>query len=64
MKYVTYWYQFFTRCEEFVPIFHSVNLRKVNFAVQQSLYVVGLFTHLKQSYFFYVRCSEMVKKRL
>ena len=26
MKYVTYWYQFFTRCEELVPIFHSVKL--------------------------------------
>ena len=32
MKYVTFWYQFFTRCEELVPIFHSVK-----FAVQQSL---------------------------
>ena len=26
MKYVTHWYQFFTRCEELVPIFHSVKL--------------------------------------
>ena len=24
MKYVTYWYQFFTCCEELVPILHSV----------------------------------------
>ena len=24
MKCVTYWYQFFARCEELVPIFHGV----------------------------------------
>ena len=28
MKYVAYWYQFFTRCEELVPIFHSVKFAK------------------------------------
>ena len=28
MKYVTYWYQFFTRCEELVPIFHSEKFAK------------------------------------
>ena len=28
MKYVTYWYQLFTRCEELVPIFHSVKFAK------------------------------------
>ena len=24
IKYVTYWYQFFTRCKVLVPIFHGV----------------------------------------
>ena len=28
MKYVTYWYQFLTRCEELVPIFHGVKFAK------------------------------------
>ena len=28
MKYVTYWYQLFTRCEELVPVFHSVKFVK------------------------------------
>ena len=28
VKYVTNGYQFFTRCEELVPIFHSVKLAK------------------------------------
>ena len=28
MKNVTYWYQFFTRCKELVPIFHSVKFAK------------------------------------
>ena len=28
MKYLTYWYQFFTCCEESVPIFHSVKFAK------------------------------------
>ena len=28
MQYVTYWYQFFTRCEKLVPIFHSVKFGK------------------------------------
>ena len=28
MKYVTYWYQFFTHCEELVPIFHGVKFAK------------------------------------
>ena len=28
MKYVTYWYQFFTGCEELVPICHGVKLAK------------------------------------
>ena len=28
MKYVMYWCQFFTRCEELVPIFHSVKFAK------------------------------------
>ena len=28
MKYVTYWYEFFTRCEELVPVFHSVKFAK------------------------------------
>ena len=28
MKYVTYWYQFFTICEELVPILHSVKFAK------------------------------------
>ena len=31
MKYVTYWYQYFTRCEEFVAIFHSVKFAKCEF---------------------------------
>ena len=26
--YTTYWYQFFTRCEELVPIFHNVKFAK------------------------------------
>ena len=28
MTDVTYWYQFFERCEELVPIFHSVKFAK------------------------------------
>ena len=28
MKSVTYWYQFFTRCEELVPILHGVKFTK------------------------------------
>ena len=28
MKYVTYWYQFFTRCEKLVLIFYGVKLAK------------------------------------
>ena len=28
MKYVTYWYQFFTRCEELVPILQSMKFAK------------------------------------
>ena len=28
MKYVTYWYQFFTRCEELVQIVHGVKFAK------------------------------------
>ena len=28
MKSVTHWYQFFTRCEELVPILHGVKFTK------------------------------------
>ena len=28
MKYVTYWYQFFTSCEELVPILQGVKFSK------------------------------------
>ena len=39
MKSVTYWYQFFTRCEELVPILHGVqwNWRSMKFTVHISL---------------------------
>ena len=36
MKHVMYWYQFFTRCEELVPIFHGVNIASVKFEVRHS----------------------------
>ena len=39
-KYVTYWYQLFTFCEEF----GSVKLRSVKFVVQQSIHIWTIVT--------------------
>ena len=39
MKSVMYWYQFFTRCEELVPILHAVKITKCEIYGSTKLYL-------------------------
>ena len=45
MKSVTYWYQFFTRCEELVPILHGVKFTKCEIYGSIELTDVYIFQH-------------------
>ena len=51
MKYVKYWYQFFMRCEELVPIFHSVKFAKCEICGSTKLWGNGKFITQKNKAF-------------
>ena len=50
-KYVTYWYQFFTCCEELVPILHSVKCELCGSTVLAAVVSVAQSVANSRSYF-------------